>query len=69
MIFDDMRRILHEKRELPMSSDRIVRIVLLFLEIRAEDQLAVAVQNQIWAVLPFEENARSIADSRFKLKD
>ena len=53
MIFDDMRRILIENREVFMSSDRSMRIVILFLETKAEDQFAVAVQNTIWAALPF----------------
>ena len=48
MIFDDNKRILHAKRELLMSSDRSMRIVLLFLESKPEDQLAVAVQDKIF---------------------
>ena len=52
-----------------MSSDRSMRIVLLLLESRAEDQLAVAVQDKILAVLPSEEDASSVSDSLFKLKE
>ena len=51
-----------------MSSDRSMRIVLLFLGSKAEDQLAVAVQDHILAVLQSEEDATSLSDSRFKLK-
>ena len=53
MIFDDMRRILIESREVFMSSDRSTRIVILVLETKAEDQFAVAVQKKILAALPF----------------
>ena len=41
-----------------------------FLESMAEDQLAVAVMDKILAVpLPSEEDATSLSDSRFKLKE
>ena len=52
-----------------MSSDRSMRIVLLVPESKAEDQLAVAVQDKILAVLPSEEDASSVSDSLFKLKE
>ena len=52
-----------------MSSGTTMRIVLLFLERKAKDQLAVAVQDKIWAVLPSEGDATSLSDFRFKLKD
>ena len=52
-----------------MSSDRSMRIVLLMLESKAEDQLAVAVQDKILAVLPSQEDATSLSDSLFKLKE
>ena len=68
MLFDDAKRILHEKRELLLSSERSMRIVLIFLDSEAEDQLAVAVQDMILLLLPSEEDATSLSDSRFKLK-
>ena len=46
-----------------------MRIVLLVLESKAEEQLAVAVQDKILSVLPSEEDASSISDSLFKLKE
>ena len=46
-----------------------MHIVLLFLESKAEDQLAVAVQDKILLVLPSEEDATSLSDSRFKIKE
>ena len=52
-----------------MSSGTTMRIVLLFLERKAKDQLAVAVQENIFAVLPSEEDARPHSDSRFKLNE
>ena len=64
-----MKKILLDNRKLLMSSDRSMRIVLLLLESRAEDQLAVAVQDKILAVLPSEEDASSVSDSLFKLKE
>ena len=39
MLFDDAKRILHEKRELLLSSERSMRIVLIFLDSEAEDPL------------------------------
>ena len=41
----------------------------LFLELEAEDLLAVAVQDKILAVVPSEEDATSPSDSRFKLEE
>ena len=52
-----------------MSSDRSMRVLLLFLESKAEDQVAVTVQDKILAVLSSEEDATSLSDSRFKLKE
>ena len=54
---------------MPISSDRSVRIVLLFLEAKAEDQLAVAEQKKILSALPSEENSTSLSDFRFKLEE
>ena len=42
---------------------------LYFLKSKAEDQLAVTVQDKIVAVLPSEEDATSLSGYRFKLKD
>ena len=69
MIFDDMKRILHENREQLMSSDRSMRIVLLLFESKAGDQLAVAVQDMMLAVLPSEDDAASLSDSRLRLQE
>ena len=68
-MFDDMGRILHENREVHISTDRSILIVLLFLEAKAEDQLAVAEQKKILSALPSEENATSLSDFRFKLEE
>ena len=63
-VLDDTKRILHDDREMLMSSDRSMRIVLLFPESKTEDQLAVAVQDNIMAVLPSEEDATGNICSR-----
>ena len=58
-----------KNRDPLMSSDRSMRIVDLFLDNKAEDQRAAAAQDNILAVLPSEEDATSISDSCFKLKE